>query len=129
MRVTRNGLWLGVILVLGASAAFAQDTASTPKPKAHVRSITGCLSKGDSADEFQLTATNGSTWEVRSDKVTLADHLGHTITATGVVSNAKLHNLKEDAKDAAKDSGVKKTDTEHGHLTITSMKMVSESCK
>jgi hypothetical protein len=129
MRVTRNGLWLGVILVIGTSVAFAQDTASNPKPKAHVRTITGCLAKGDGADEFQLTGTNGSTWEVRSDKVTLADHVGHTITATGVVSNAKLHNMKEDAKDAAADSGVKKTDTEHGHLTITSMKMVSESCR
>jgi hypothetical protein len=129
MKITKTTLWLGLLLVLGTSSALAQDTGSTPKPKAHVRTITGCLSKGDSADEYQLTGTNGSTWEVRSDKVTLADHVGHTIRATGVVSNAKLHNLKEDAKDAAKDSGVKKSDTEHGHLTITSMKMVSESCK
>jgi hypothetical protein len=129
MKVKSNGLWLGVILALGASSAFAQETASKPKPKTHVRTITGCLSKGDSADEFQLTGTNGSTWEVRSDKVALADHVGHTVTATGVVSHTKLHNLKEDAKDAAKDSGVKKSDTEHGHLTITSIKMVSESCK
>ena len=129
MRLTRNGLWLGVILALGASSAFAQETGSTPKPKTHVRTITGCLSKGDSADEFELKAAKGSTWEVRSDGVALADHVGHTITATGVVSHAKLHNLKEDAKDAAKDSGVKKSDSEHGHLTVTSIKMVSESCK
>ncbi len=129
MKIMKTALWLGLLLVLGSSSVYAQDTASTAKPKTHVRVITGCLSKGDSADEFQLTGTNGSTWEVRSDKVTLADHVGHTIRATGVVSNAKLHNLKEDAKDAAKDSGVKKTNTEHGHLTITSIKMVSESCK
>jgi hypothetical protein len=127
--MVRNGLWVGVILVLGASSAFAQDTSSKPKPKAHVRTISGCLSKGDSADEYQLTPTNGSTWEVRSDQVPLADHVGHTITARGTVSHTKLHNLKEDAKEAAKDSGVKKNDTEHGHLTITSIKMVSESCK
>jgi len=129
MKITRNALWLSLFLALSTSAALAQDTGSTPKPTAHVRTITGCLSKGDSADEFLLAGSSGSTWEVRSDKVTLADHVGHTIAATGVVSNAKLHNLKEDAKDAAKDSGVKKSDTEHGHLTITSMKMVSESCK
>lgn len=59
----------------------------------------------------------------------LADHVGHTVTATGVVSNAAMHNTKEDAKDAAKDAGVKKSNTEHGHMTITSAKMVSESCK
>lgn len=129
LRVTRNGLWLGVILALGASWAFAQETTSTSKPKAHVRTITGCLSKGNSADEFELRGVKGSTWEVRSDGVTLADHVGHTITATGVVSHAKLHNLKEDAKGAAADSGVKKSDREHGHLTVTSIKMVSESCR
>ena len=97
--------------------------------KAKVRDVTGCLSKGDSATEFVLTATDGSTWEVKSDKVALADHVGHTVTATGVVSHAKMHNMKEDAKETAKDSGMKKSDTEHGHLTITDVKMVSESCK
>ena len=59
----------------------------------------------------------------------LAEHVGHTVTATGVVSNATAHNMKEDAKDAAQDSGMKKTDAEHGHLTVTEVKMVSDSCK
>jgi hypothetical protein len=99
------------------------------KSKDDVRDITGCLSKGDSASEFLLTADDGSTWEVRSSKVALASHVGHTVTATGVVSNATMHNMKEDAKDAAKDSGMKKTDTEHGHLKVTDVKMVSESCQ
>lgn len=120
---------LVVFLGLAAISAFGQDAASTPKPKAEVRNITGCLSKGDSADEFLLTGKDGSTWEVRSTKVTLADHVGHTVTAHGVVSNSTMHNMKEDAKNAAVDSGVKKNDTEHGHLTISSLKMVSSSCK
>ena len=51
------------------------------------------------------------------------------ITATGVVSNAKMHNMKEDVKEAAKDSGMKKSDAEHGHMKITSVKMVSDSCQ
>jgi hypothetical protein len=120
----------GVILLSGyAGSAFAQD-----KPKSKVRTITGCLSKAEGGDEYLLTGKNGSTWEVHSSdsndsRVSLSDHVGHTVTATGVVSNAKLHNLKEDAKDAAKDSGVKKNNTEHGHLTITAIKMVRESCK
>src|SRR6266849_332125 len=87
------------------------------------------LSKGDSAKEFLLTANDGSTWEVRSSKVPLAAHVGHTITATGVVSHAKMHNMKEDVKEADKDSGMKKSDTEHGHMKITDVKMVSDSCK
>jgi len=46
--------------------------------------------------EFLLTGNDASTWEVRSSQVDLAEHLGHTVTATGVVSNAKMHNMKED---------------------------------
>jgi outer membrane murein-binding lipoprotein Lpp len=120
----------GVLLLSGcASSAFAQD-----KPKSKVRTITGCLSKAKGADEYLLTGKNGSTWELHSSdnsssQVSLSDHVGHTVTATGVVSNAKLHNLKEDAKETAKDTGATKEDKEHGHLTVTSIKMVSESCK
>jgi hypothetical protein len=123
-----KGLFLGLIFIgMTASAASAQDTAT--KPKAEVRSITGCLSKGDSADEYLLTGTDGSTWEVHSNTaVSLGGHVGHTVTLRGVVANAKAHNMKEDAKTAAADAGVKKTDNEHGHLKVTSLKMVSESC-
>src|ERR1700675_3956317 len=108
---------------------FAGCTFGVAKEKADVRDITGCLSKGDSAKEFVLTGNDGSTWEVASGKVALAEHVGHTVTATGVVSNATMHNMKEDAKDAAKDSGATKTNDEHGHLTVTQVKMVSDSCK
>ena len=119
----------GVILLGFAGCAFAQD-----KPKSKVRTITGCLTKAKGGDEYLLAGKNGSTWEVHSkdssdSNVSLADHVGHTVTATGVVSHAKLHNLKEDAKETAKDTGATKEDKEHGHLTITSIKMVSESCK
>jgi hypothetical protein len=108
---------------------LAGCTFGLAKDKADVRDVTGCLSKGDSAKEFLLTGNDGSTWEVRSSRVPLAEHVGHTVTATGVVSNATMHNMKEDAKEAAKDSGMKKTDNEHGHLKVTAVKMVSDSCK
>jgi hypothetical protein len=110
------------VILAGCTFAFAKE-------KADIRDVTGCLSKGDSTKEFLLTGTDGSTWEVRSNKVALAEHVGHTVTATGVVSNATMHNMKEDAKDAAKDSGMKKSDAEHGHMKITDVKIVSESCK
>src|SRR3984893_4021663 len=95
-----------LILLAGCGAsAVAQD-----KPKSKVRTITGCLSKAAGGDEYLLTGKNGSTWEVHSrdnsnSRVSLSDHVGHTVTATGVVSNSKLHNLKEDAKEAAADTG------------------------
>ena len=66
---------------------------------------------------------------MRSSRVVLAKHVGHTITATGVVSHAKLHNMKEDTKEMAKDSGMKKSNAEHGHMKITEVKIVSDSCQ
>lgn len=114
-------LW-SIVICFGTLPVFA-------KSKADVREVTGCLAKGDSAKEFVLTGSDGSSWEIRSSKVALAPHVGHTVTATGVVSNATMHNMKEDAKEAAKDSGMKKSDDEHGHLTVTDVKMVSDSCQ
>jgi len=121
-----KGLLLGVILVFATSVwAFAQEA---PKEKAHTRTLTGCLSQGDGKNEFVLTAQDGSNWEVRSDAVALAPHVGHTVTATGTVRNAKMHNMKEDAKDTAQDAGMKHDNKEHGHLQVTDVKMVSDSC-
>ncbi|MBZ5653183.1 MAG: hypothetical protein LAO18_22180 [Acidobacteriia bacterium] len=118
-----NKLLLFVVLAsLSSSFGFA-------KSKAETRDITGCLSQGDSANEFLLTASDGSTWEVKSGIVALGEHVGHTVTASGVVSNAKMHNMKEDAKDAAKDSGMTKNNEEHGHLKVTDLKMVSDTCQ
>ncbi len=115
-------------LVCSASLwTLAQD--SDAKGKSDTRTITGCLAQGDNAKEFKLTAEDGSTWEVKSSNVALAEHVGHTITATGVVSNATAHNMKEDTKDMAHDTGMKKDNREHGHLKVTDVQMVSESCK
>jgi hypothetical protein len=122
-----RGLLLCLVLTCTASILVMANDASA-KGKSDTRMITGCLSQGDSAKEFKLKADDGSTWEVRSSNVSLAEHVGHKITATGVVSNATAHNLKEDTKDIAHDTGVKKNNTEHGHLKVTDVQMVSDSC-
>ena len=116
-----------LFVMLATYFVVAQDSASD-KSKADTRTVTGCLTKGDSADEFLLTGKDGSTWEVRSSAVGLADHVGHTVSVTGVVSNSAMHNLKEDAKDAANDSGMKKSNAEHGHLKPTDVQMISDTC-
>jgi hypothetical protein len=119
-----------ILVVFGSSWILAQNSDSDSKSKSNTRTITGCLSKEEAGNskEFLLTANDGSTWEVRSDAVSLAKHVGQTVSATGVVKNATAHNLKEDAKDAAADAHMKKDNTEHGHMTITDVKVESESC-
>jgi hypothetical protein len=118
-------------LIVGLMSAWVigQDDSSNPKSKDNVRSITGCLSQGDSAKEFLITAADGSTWELRnSSAASLTPHVGHQVKVTGTVSNAKAHNMKEDAKDAATDSGMKKGNAEHGHLKPTDVQMISDTC-
>jgi hypothetical protein len=107
--------------------ATAQDATKTTHKK--TRTLTGCLQKAEDAKEYNLTTKDGGTWEVKSDSVKLAPHVGHTMTVTGVVSNATLHGAKEDAKSEAKEHGVDKDSTEHGHMTVTNVKMVSDSCQ
>ena len=112
-----------------AAVSSAQDTTSSGKSKAAIRTVTGCLAKGDSTNEFVLNGKDGSTWNLNSDQVVLSDHVGHTVTVKGVVSNVTMHNMKEEAKDAAAGAGVKKDNSEPGDIQVASLKMVSSSCK
>lgn len=119
-----------VALLLLAGTATLITAQETTKKKTHqkTRTLTGCLQKGEDANEYNFTSKSGSTWEVKSDTVELAPHVGHTVTLTGAVSHAELHGMKEDVKGEAKEHGMDKNAKEHGHLTVTSLKMVSDSC-
>jgi hypothetical protein len=114
-------------LFMVSTVLAAQDTTTKPTHK-KVRTLSGCLQKGDDANEYKLTTAKGSTWEVKSDAVKLDEHVGHSVTIRGVISNATIHGAKEDAKSEAKEHGVAENSTEHGHMTVTDLKMVSESC-
>src|SRR6476660_535754 len=118
---------LALFVFAGATGLAADQDKKTTHKK--TRTLTGCLEKSDEAKEFNLTTGKGGTWEIKSDSVDLAPHIGHTVKVTGVVSNAAMHGVKEDAKAEAKEHGIDKNSTEHGHLTVTDVKMVSDSCK
>ena len=129
MKTSGIAIFLGLFLATVTSVSLAQDTTSSGKSKTQVRTITGCLAQGSSSNSYVLNGNDGSTWDLKSDKVALADHVGHTVTAKGTVSNITMHNMKEEAKDAAASAGMKKTNDEHGDLDVASLKMVSKSCK
>jgi hypothetical protein len=124
----RKLLFALVIMSLSATWALAQSDNSDNKDKSATRTITGCLQKTGDPNEFRLIGNDGSNWEVRSDTVSLAEHAGQTVSATGVVSDETAHNLKEDTKNMAHDTGMKKNNAEHGHLRITDLQTVSHSC-
>src|SRR5712672_3903561 len=107
------------LLASTAGMATAQEETKTTHKK--TRTLSGCLKKGDEAKEYRPTTAKGATSEIRSDNVSLGEHVGHTVRVTGVVSHAKMHGMKEDAKEEAKEHGVDKESTEHGHMTVTNL--------
>src|SRR5262250_346941 len=113
----------GLAFLVSAVPGFADET-----PKSKYRSITGCLSKPEGGDEYFLVGKNGSTWEIHSSNsdVSLAEHVGETVKVRGIVEHSKLHNLKEDAKE---DTGIKRHESEHGHLKVTSIHDLGLSCR
>ena len=110
----------------GVGLATAQDATKTTHKK--TRTLTGCLQKGEDANEYNFTAKDGGTWEIKSDNVKLAEHVGHTVKITGVVSNAMAHGIKEDPKQEMKEHGMDEHATESGHMTVTDLTMVSDTC-
>jgi hypothetical protein len=135
-------LWaLAAVLVLTltgwmqAQDAATQQTTTTTTSQynasdthADVRTLTGCLQKGEGSNEYNLMGQDGSTWELKSDAIDLASHVGHTVMITGAVRNPTMHGMKEDVKKEAQEHGMDKSATEHGHLTVTDLNMVKSSC-
>jgi hypothetical protein len=119
-------------LMLAGAFAVAQSTDKDKDSDSKTaRTMTGCLQKGDEANEFVLTAKDGSTWDLRSDSVDMAPHVGHEVTITGTASrlHAKAHEMKEGTKEEMHEHGMAKSETEHGHLKVTNLAMVSKTCK
>jgi len=110
-------------LLMVPAIGYAQDKG------AEVRTLTGCLSKAEGAHEYKLTTEDGATWELHSKTLKLSSHAGHTVTVTGKVRNAGMHGAKEKTKDEMKEHDMDKDAKEHGHLKVTNISMVSDSCK
>jgi hypothetical protein len=111
-------------LAMVPSMSFARQDDSMQDKSDSVRTLTGCLSRGDKAGEYDLMAGDGSTWELHAKTVRLSKHIGHTVTVTGKVWHADVHAAKEKVK-----GEVNPDANEHGHLNVTGVNMVSESCK
>src|ERR1700675_780388 len=104
-----------------AGLATAQETTKTTHKK--TRTLTGCLQKGEDANEYNFTAKGGGTWEIKSDSVKLDEHVGHTVKITGVVANATAHGMKEDAKAEMKEHDMDKHATDNGNMTAQNWTM------
>src|ERR1700675_233954 len=77
MNSVKVAIWIAALAVFLSVAGTAG--AQEPKKTTHrkVRTLTGCLHKD--GDDYSLTTRTGGTWELKSDAVKLAPHVGHTI--------------------------------------------------
>jgi len=86
--------------------------------------VTGCLQKGDEADEFSIIGEDGKMYGLRSSAVDLSKHLGHKVTVTG---NFKAESYEKEKGE--REEHEKKEAAEAGDIRVTNLKMVSDSCK
>ena len=108
-----------LLLILCPLAVQAQDNMSMSK----TNSVTGCLQKGVEPGGFTISGEDGTVWEL-SGKID-ATHVGHKVTVKG---HALHHSQVEEAKFA--DNEKKEANGKSvADFQVTSLKMVSDSCK
>ena len=119
--------------IRGAKAQAVAEGKAEDKSEARAEAkenvtVTGCLQRDDDAGEFSIIARDGKTWELHSTSIKLDNHLGHTVTVTGARApvSPKAHEKAEEKREGVVKASSKE---EYADLGVTSLKMVSETCK
>jgi len=115
---------LTLIFFLAVCVFALTAGAQKSSKKGGTVTVTGCLQKGDEANEFSLTADDGKLYDLRSSSVKLGDHVGHKVTVTGKFK-AEGYEKDEDEAKESKEAGKK----EAGDIQVSNLKMVSSSCQ
>jgi hypothetical protein len=117
--------WLLLLLGLNATLLYAAPQMASDKDSA-AQTVTGCLQKGTEPVGFFLISTEDKHWELYPNSgVSLADHVGHTVTVTGTVAHRSKAQESKSQPSEKKEIGEK----QHADLQVSSVKMVSDSCK
>lgn len=127
-RKSLRNFWM-LVSVCVLSVAFAGAQYQPSGGHAGSRSmgkhttVTGCLQKGDEANEYSITDNNGKTYGLRSSKVDLSMHVGHKVSVTGML---KPESTEKGEPNEANEANGKK---EAGDIRVSSLKMISTSCQ
>ncbi len=123
---------LTLALVVGLSSwylvAQAQDKNEQNAAGKNI-TVTGCLAKGESPKEFHLTSDDGKRYELRSDSVSLSDHVGHKVTVKGTTGKeSEAEERGENEKNEARQKN-EAGENNAANLQVTDLQMVSNTCK
>ena len=123
------------MVALIAAGAGAAEKAAAHKAGA-MKSLTGCLEKGDEANTFKLThVAGGGDWELVGAPASLkmSDHVGHKVEVSGTAVSAaaaeKAEHMAGEKKEGKKEEKheMKEEKGEH-HLKVSALKHVSPTC-
>ena len=125
-KFARVSLWMVPILFVVLTATSLYSAAQTAAEKTPAQVVTGCLQKGLEPTGFFLIAANNQHWELYPNaKVSLADHVGQTVTLTGTLTPQRSAAQEEKSQPyEKKETGERK----HGDFQVSSLKVVSQTC-
>lgn len=116
--------WMLMILLLSlvAFSAFASAQAAPA-----TQTVTGCLQKGvePTGGFFLVTANNQHLELYDSGTAALGDHVGQKVTVTGTTPKRSAEQEKVSQPYEKEETGKMK----HGDFQVSSLKVVSPSCK
>ena len=92
---------IALFVFAGAAGLGCCSRTATKTTHKKTRTLTGCLQKGEDANEYNFTAKDGGTWEIKSDSVKLDEHVGHTVKIIGV--SVKCHSARDEGRREGRD--------------------------
>ena len=110
-----------VIVCLVVAFAAAKVRSAQSKAGSQNATVTGCLQKGDEANEFAITGEDGKTYQLRNSAVDLSKHVGHKVTITGTFNAEKKEGQSAEYN--------QKEATEVGTIRVATLEKVSDKCK
>ena len=114
-----------MIVLVGLSTALAYGASQMGTDQTAAQTVTGCLQKGLESGGFFVIGENDKHWELYpSGDVSLAEHVGHTVTVTGTVAHRTAAQEAKSQPHEKKEMGKK----QHADLQVSSVKMVSATC-
>ena len=129
MLAKRISTLVGALVVGAALVAAPAPAAAHPSRAASPDSVTGCLKKGDKPNTYSVTTQDGKTVWVASQSVSLAGHVGHTVTLSGNTQTESAGAIADTAKMSGMSDSTKMGNMGNSVMQVSKLTMVSTSCK
>src|ERR1700690_940219 len=115
-----------IVLVVGLSTALLYGAPQMANDKdSGTQTVTGCVQKGAEPAGFFVISTEDKHWELYPNSgVSLAEHVGHTVTVTGTVAHRSKTQEEKSQPNEKKEIG----ERQHADLQVSGVKMISATC-